>query len=71
VAALKAGNDIVLIVSPDANKISQPQNKEFITSTILAIEKAVDKHVLSKQVLAQAVAHKLSAQRISACQIIN
>lgn len=67
--AIAAGNDIALIVDPNVSTITTEQNSAIIKNAESAIEAAVKNGTISKLRLAQAVTHKLSAQRLSACSI--
>jgi beta-N-acetylhexosaminidase len=70
VKAIAAGNDIVLVVSPDLNNLTAAVNTKIISGAETALRKSVAEGSISKHQLAQAVVHKLSAQNISACNLL-
>jgi beta-N-acetylhexosaminidase len=69
VKALKAGNDIALIVLPNINTITPIQNEAIIKDAVSVIKKAISEGIITKKQIAQSVVRKLSAQNLSACSI--
>jgi beta-N-acetylhexosaminidase len=69
VKAIVAGNDMAIIVAPNADSITQNLNLGFIRQSELALERAVQSGALSKHQLAVSVARKLTAQHILACSL--
>lgn len=70
VKAIAAGNDMVIIVNPDAAIISADANRQLMHDTAAALQKAVQNSVITKQQLAQSVLRKLAAQHVSACAVV-
>jgi beta-N-acetylhexosaminidase len=70
VQAIAAGNDIALVVDPNVDKITVQENTNLIQASVNALKAAVSTGKIPKQRLAQAVQHKLAAQKISPCSLL-
>lgn len=69
VKAVMAGNDMVIIVNPNAGLISAQANEQLMQGAEAALQKAVQNESITKQHVAQSVVRKLTAQHISPCTV--